>query len=435
MQKLRTLLFVLATALLSACQSDATFRYEGAGADLYTPDVAVRTDKVHSYFYELCRKGLPRNKDDTCRALDLTDAQWRILVTEGFNDIDLRCNDYMNWLAAKQSEKFIANQAATGLTAVLGGLTAATGAAKEIGYAALALGFSANVYNAYHDVVLLGLGASNVIALVDARRAKLRAVLTSQDVTFSSLPDAEFALRRYLRICTPAAIIEDFSISAPSSASGQQNPVDARIQDTPKAISTYTPAQSTYTPAQASDRPSSTRPRGRPARTADVERVLLGPQWSTEELRTLQSAFCIPAKERGFSDPRTIANVNLAVTGSELGATSNVNRIDRVTYNRITDRAGIPAGQTELCDPAHYRNGYENAKYRGAPADEKTDLMNMQNFVSPGKTPPMALSEPAARNLVGEVRRRCGLDNVGVFANQITPELLSRFNNPKMCGR
>jgi hypothetical protein len=368
-----------------------------------------------------------------CRALDLTETQWRSLVVEGFNDIDLRCNDYLNWLAAKQSEKVMANQTFSGLTGVLGGLAVATGAgaAAEIGYAALALGFGATVYNAYHEIILLGLGAPNVIALVDARRAKFKSVFGN--TKFTSLPDVEFVLRSYLRICTPAAIITDFSISASSNASGQQNPIDARIQEAPASISTYVPTQAT-------ERANVTKKRGDLPKIPVLDLVFVGGArsgWTTEELVELQAAFCIPENERGkvndrIDDP-TIATVK------RLTARKAERRIDETTYNAIMGATiPPPGGKGDRCNLKRYQNYFENSNYRATPMAEKTlleTIAKLPKVASVGGTLPTSFEDSGARALIHAAREACGLGNSKPFADQVTPDLISSVFNPTKCGR
>ena len=84
-----------------------------------------------------------------------------------------------------------------------------------------------------------------------------------------------------------------------------------QIQAEKEALSTYTP----ITPDTKVNTPLG---RGDVRSTPALARVFSGQGWTNDRLRTLQGAFCIPEANRGNIGPITIANVNMAVTRSEL---------------------------------------------------------------------------------------------------------------------
>lgn len=431
MPKARTVLALLVTVLLAACQTDDRFRTTGAGASLYTPELAARTRETEDYFGFLClRAGLvaaatpispfsETTPTAPAACTVSTPAGWRILVAAGYNDIDKRCDDYLTWLLEKRNQRLFTNQTLAALTTLLGGLTVATGAAEAIGYVGMALGLTATVYNSYHETILNGLEMTTIFKTVESRRTQFR--IAFQKVNISSKPDAEYALRSYLRICTPASIIMDANTSALAFAAGETVPPQVRqLENQTKALLGYTPT----TP----ETPVTRIPPRQPIRTpAIAEQVFVGPGWTMNELRTLQAAFCIPEADRGKLGPRTIANINMRRTGSELTASStNISeKVDSATYGRILDATG---GGT--CNTSRYQNLNENREYRANPQQEAELLTHMHELSPGGATAaPASFGDRGARDLIGRVRIKCGLNNnrENSFANQVTPDLTAKL--------
>jgi len=151
--------------------------------------------------------------------------------------------------------------------------------------------------------------------------------------------------------------------------------------------------------------------------------VFAGPGWTENELRNLQAAFCIPQNQRGKVNDATIANVNLFTAETERPV-PNTGHIDRTSYGKILNAAG---GSPVTCDTAHYHNYYENSKYRRAPTEEQALLKDMQDFLSPGATTPPPKTFQDGRGLIKSMRMACGLPTTGLFADEVTPDLESRF--------
>jgi len=151
--------------------------------------------------------------------------------------------------------------------------------------------------------------------------------------------------------------------------------------------------------------------------------VFAGPGWTDKELRNLQAAFCIPKNQRGQVNAQTIANVTLVTAETERPVPNTV-RIDRTSYGKIVNAAG---GFGVECDTTHYHNYYENSKYRTAPTEEEALLKDMQAFLSPGAPTPPPRTLKDGRSLVTRMREACGLPTTGLFADEVTPDLESKF--------
>jgi hypothetical protein len=427
----RSVLVLLVTVLLTACQPDARFRTVGAGPDLYAPEAVANTAEVLTYFNLLCaRAGLAPvpipPTPPACNISNWDTRYWRVLVAAGFNDIDTRCDNYLGWLLAKRNERLFTNQTLAAITALLGGLTVATGAAEAIGYVGLALGLGTTMYNAYQETLLNGLETATIIKTVEARRTQFR--VKFQNATIIAQPDAEYVLRSYLRICTPASIIMDANTAALLLWTGPAGepvvPPQARqLDEQSKALLNYKP----ITPAT----PVTQRSERGPIRTPDiVQQVFVDPA-TMNQLRNLQAGLCIPEEDRGKLGANTIANINLWNTRSESAASAVTidKKIDRATYGRILQQTG-----GGICDLARYQNIWENWKYHGNPDAEKALLESMSRLFTKDTTAaPMSFG--SARDLIGRAREKCGLNNKKQtpFVNQVTPDLETKLRK-KQCG-
>lgn len=404
----------LLACVLAACQPAARFRTEGAGSELYIAEMDASTANLRTYFNRLCDQAdiALTGEPPACDTSGLTETQWRTVVFAGYNDIDARCDAYMNWLEAKRNERLFANQGLAALTGLLGGVLTGAGAANALGYVALALGFGGTVYNAYQDSLLMGLETSTIKTIVTERRLQFRAKFL--DARFGSKPDAVFALRAYLRICTPATITMDVNTYSRDGVTGQLNG-QASIQE--RQLQSERRSLRSYAPATAEQRATVVRPRGVPA-FSGMEKITPEPGWTARQLRTLQAAFCVLNEEGGRIGPRTRANIDRFVS------TRPDQRFD--DYERIRAATADPTTGEATCDESRYRNYFENSNYRNAPAQE-ADLLKAMQALFPEDTAQAPTSFAAGRSLIGRARARCGLGNTGPFADQVTPDLETRL--------
>ena len=98
----RSLAVALAvTGVLSACQ-DTAYLENGIGAQLPAADIAQSTALQNQYFGHLCvQVGYT-----SCTTLPTIDQpMWTLIVRQGMNDIDRRCDAYLQWLDDKKRSK------------------------------------------------------------------------------------------------------------------------------------------------------------------------------------------------------------------------------------------------------------------------------------------------------------------------------------------
>lgn len=203
--------------IAAACQptQDRKFLTVGPGVALHdsqpanvdetAPERLQRdTADIETYFQELCKQ---LGEAAACFHND-QNPNWRAIVHTGYNDIDLRCDRYLNWVDRKRSEERFANTGTVALSGLLGGVLgiAAPGTAA-LAYLPLAFNFGQDIYSAYQTAILFGLESSTVKSIVNQRRFQHRAQFAT--VQIADRPTAVYILREYLMICTPQSIVQD----------------------------------------------------------------------------------------------------------------------------------------------------------------------------------------------------------------------------------
>ncbi len=190
----------------------------GVGQDLYTRQTTSDTNNLSAYFRQLCAQAhlLASDASEAC-------SDYSELVQAGFNDIDQRCDRYLAWIDYKRTEALrvksgIASLAVTSATV----LTIAEAGMDSIGYVAAALGLAVSLYDSYNNSLLAGLESTLIKRIVYERRLEYRRQFAG--LNYQRTPEMVFALRGYLRICTPQTIILDANTFALAVASGTRPP-------------------------------------------------------------------------------------------------------------------------------------------------------------------------------------------------------------------
>ena len=407
---------IFAAILVSACNPLETnkFRTEGPGVDLMSSRTKQARVDLNQYLNELCLQGSSNiNNGKGCAPLT-TAHHWRELVFTGFNDIDLRCDDYMRWLDQIRSEKQFVNEGSNAIKTLLGGvLGIAVPETIAINYINLALGFATDTYNSYHNTILLGMESSTVKTIVYERRAKLRDEF--RDDNFSFKPDAVYALRTYLRACMPQTIVMDVNTFTRSIATGDKNPLDTSTERDAAGVMGRTVPKS-------KDPAGSGAGSSRGGNTFNNPPDDFGPGVTSNDVRAFQRASCIT--QDGKTGPKTRVAI----------------RIFRLSDDGIAD-SGPVLTRNELlgANPAACRNGVRNYFEKIALGD-RTSQQNLVNIILtdflPGRslTGPKDFSNLNVRKLISDARSRLGT-SVNEDANiassvsdQVTPALYSALS-------
>lgn len=364
----------------------------GAGLDLHTSQTAAATKDLQDYYRALCQQANP---------LGITTAQtYRCgtisgLVKTGFNDIDLRCDRYLAWVDQKRIE---ANTFKTGVTATSTLLTGVvTGNAETLRHIAQALGFASTIYDAANNAILTGLESSTIKKIVYSRRTAYRQEFSK--INYGSYTDATYALRGYLRICTPQTIVLSANEYANAVATG------GTIPNLNEAARTEAALIKPFTPnTKATVQPN--RPSLGPCPKCGEVFAISG--FRTEDIKTLQNRLCIGK----MSDTSKVDGDPGAKTKAKLAAWDEVFGIDMADSKISTQNEWFRLnniGCTDADVTAGYRNVFEKrflnkqATVTAMITGINTKLtLTGNDTIDPGK----ALDDPAVRAGIELARSR-----------------------------
>ena len=207
---------LLLSLLVVGCvpQQQANFLRNGIGAQLPARDIDTASTKQRKYFNYLCQQaGLIKTASYAEPARDCVlepyNAQvWTLIVHQGMNDIDRRCDGYLEWLDNKKRSKGpIISQLGTvqnTTTQILGATIGLSNAAKAITIVSQAFDLITKSIENYHTRLLLEIDQSTINSIVLRARHNFRKDFKGKQA--SNKPEAEYILRSYLRICLPFAI-------------------------------------------------------------------------------------------------------------------------------------------------------------------------------------------------------------------------------------
>lgn len=376
---LRAVAFLLSIVLF-VVGCTPSYNDVGVGQNLYSSQTPSDTNNLSSYFRQLCAQAhlLAISASGTC-------SDYSELVQTGFNDIDQRCDRYLAWIDTKRTEALrvksgIASIAVTSATV----LTIAKASLDSIGYVAEALGLTISLYDAYNNSLLVGLETTLIKKIVYERRLEYRRQFSG--LNYQRTPEMVFALRGYLRICTPQTIILDANTYALAVASGTQPP---SLRDTVRqevdalAIGAGRQPVSPYSPGnQVVSRPTVKCP----------ECKGLFPEnqgFTVADIRSAQAGLCV--KDDGNPGQTTLAAVQ------NYRQTKGRDRVGPVSEEELSEIL------TYGCKPGDMAKGvgnfFEAVTYRDNPERLKLLVKNL-NTVEP-----KAVLGPDAANLTSQSLR------------------------------
>ncbi len=224
---------------MACTKEDELLVKEGIGSKLYSDDLAAATNSKEQYFGFICMQaGLPHFKDsDTTPRCDSganysNPPFWTAVVYQAMNDIDRRCDAYLTWLdnTRRSQEPLLAQVNATrDLTHAAMRFAGSSNLAIDV--VAQAFGFAHSTLTNYHARLVLVVNQSTVNTVVLKRRADFRG--KTRSYRYSTKPDAEHAIRTYLRICLPMTIETEINELSALGAQGVLNPGDRTVFSTP----------------------------------------------------------------------------------------------------------------------------------------------------------------------------------------------------------
>lgn len=211
---------VAALALIvSACGGSATLPLsQGIGTDIDANGAASRHELLEQYFGLMClRAGVPYSgggeQSLSCQYERLDAANWRDLVRASLNDVDERCDRYIETIhGAEKNRDALTGQLAAVETAtdtVMGIKEGVLGriSKKAISVVSKAFGLAQGTLDNVYSRLILQVNQGSLRGLIKKRQTAYRIKLEGQYMAYVvDKPSAYYAMRGYLRLCTPVSI-------------------------------------------------------------------------------------------------------------------------------------------------------------------------------------------------------------------------------------
>jgi hypothetical protein len=390
-----------------ASMSEQYFR-EGVGVTLNSGQLAQATQLQDEYVYYICRQA-GGFKEGTAAGPSCTGSDWTTFTVAGMNDIDQRCDAYLDWLDAQRRDRtpVLAQIAAMG--AATAGIMGVAGAGTEaIAIAATAFGLAGQSYANWNSRLLLDVDHSTVQAVVYSRQQQYR-----QSIYTISVPNrasAIYLLRQYLRLCMPITIETEINTTATLFAKGVP---ETAVEPLVRAVAAQ--------PLRAAA----------PVTTPPIVRRVWAPGWkavspdtivNVATAQAIQGALCLkPTADGSFNAPTQVGlqiYLSWDLAGGSEDESKWRNRQVRLTGHDIENL------RQSTCAP-NAKNFLESSLLgteRGLSVAKKV----MGKFGLTG-----AKDIPALRPQIAEWKRELGLSNGpdDMFENQVTPGFLNKIRH------
>ncbi|MEZ5809877.1 MAG: hypothetical protein R3D45_00555 [Rhizobiaceae bacterium] len=433
MRKYLSIVFlVLAGTVLAGCTSPTQgYLFNGIGSQLPARDVASSTELQAKYFNYLCKQaGLPyaagANGAPQC-SLPLFDrGTWTLIVYQGMNDIDRRCDAYLQWLDNKKRSKGpLLSQLGTAKTVTqeIIEITVpnAANAVKAISIVGQAFQLLNDSIENYHSRLLLEVDSSTINSIVLRARHKFRKDIRNNQ--FENRPEAEHALRSYLRLCLPFAIETNINDYSTLGSLGLTPDDDNSINQAPVDSKPLKPEQK-FGEARPTPPPGPKTPK-------DFDKIFVNPKkYERRDLILLQNALCLQGQGVGSIGPKTMAAIRIyedtvlsSVDFGDVRQPKKNGLIDDFEFNFITN--------FESCEAGKYRNMFERVNYDVVSDDKATlkrkSLIRLLNArFDPDVGEDLQLDDVRLREFIERARAAYGASDYGGFAaSQVTPQLLN----------
>ena len=402
-------IFCVLIAAASGCQSPGQgYLQSGVGADLASKDIVSATKLQKIYFDHLCiQAGLG---EGGCNLQPFDKSGWTLVVQQGMNDIDRRCDAYLEWLDNQRRSKapllsqIGAVQNTT--TAIIGLMHPASGAAISIVGEAFGL-LTKSVEN-YHSRLLMVVEGSTVNSVVLNALHDFRKQV--QGRVFASRPDAEYALREYLRRCLPFAIETQINDLSTLGSRG----IKATSEN-----SIFQPPVTKFVTGTAPSKPSESVTKVNRRRVVDPDAaVVFGPAADKPISKALQRAMCVVPADGVIGD-----QTRLAIAEFERVHNDQVESAGKINGNLDPDEQGSLLALGDC--PAQYQNAAERLLL-----DDPTSLGVLRNLVTAKyKDAPANGSLADLRPFIELWRRELGLPGGpgNLLKGQVTSEFLGRI--------
>jgi hypothetical protein len=191
---------------VAGCNPAQEYRYysDGIGTDLASPTIVTDSQIQDVYLAALCEQAGLQSGLQFCLPPAVS-RDWTLIVQAGLNDIDQRCDAYLAWLDDKRRTKEpILNELHVVSAATQAIMAIAGVGVNPITIVGIAFGLASDTFMNVRSRLLLEVDKSTVETVVINGQNRYRMGLTH--VVIDTRVAAVYALRSYLRICTPFTI-------------------------------------------------------------------------------------------------------------------------------------------------------------------------------------------------------------------------------------
>ncbi len=244
----RWLYLALFAGILSGCtQQDLNYVKYGVGVSVSDANIEEISSLQSQYFTSLCIAAVNSGSIDyssQCPPAPGDERIWTLIVQQGLNDIDRRCDGYLEWLDIQRRRR---EPDLRMVNSVLGRTIAAIGLGwpstvanprpntlLAINLVTQAFGLLTDGMENYHSRLLMAAEPSTISSVVFRGRDKFRQ--DTFDLVYTSRPAAEYALRRYLHICMPFTIEAQINDRTTQSTLGVTPNRKNSLLQTPKSV-------------------------------------------------------------------------------------------------------------------------------------------------------------------------------------------------------
>jgi hypothetical protein len=209
---------ILALSCGGCSNSDFVYLNQGIGTALSASDLETQSSLLNQYVDLLCQQAglVPEGILVPCNDAFFSPAQWMIFVQAGMNDIDRRCDAYLQWLDDKRRWQHPILQEISDVRTATELIMAASGVGvAPIAIVGAAFGLATSTFTNLSSRLVLEVNQSTVQSVVLTSQNKYRFTLINGDpltvpptppTVIVSRPSAIYVLRSYLRLCLPFTI-------------------------------------------------------------------------------------------------------------------------------------------------------------------------------------------------------------------------------------
>ncbi len=346
--------------LASCGPTGNNFLANGPGTQLEATDINTARELNRKYFNYLCQESglIPGSLGEpyySCYIEPGNQKFWTLITYQGLNDIDRRCDAYLQWLDNKKRSK-------APILSQLGSMGTATGSIMQIAgvtsdaitIVGIAFDLISKSVENYHSRLLLEVESSTVNSVVLNARRRFREHLLKEKVQIANKPQAEHVLRSYLRLCLPFSIEANINNFSTLGSAGITPDEKNSIDWTPVVGNPLDPNQKFGSGGHES---------GGIQPGKDFDKVFVNPsKYGQKDLKLLQDAFCLQGQGVGKVGSKTLASIKIfeevplnPVHFPNYKAPIKNGLIDDSEFQFITAWGD--------CNNKKYKNMYERVKY------------------------------------------------------------------------